>query len=324
MRTHWLTIERLSVDDANATAGFTYGAIPPTAFLGLVHALSRGLQAAGIGTLQGASMVCHATQVQAFRANTGSDWRFAQKRHPLKKDGSLPTIVEQGRMRSQVSLVVEAALNEDCYSSTLRQWVEANLGRMRLAGGVIETWKGVHASAVAGEADNQLAQQRRLLRRLLPGYVLIERSDLLADRYQQRLGESPEATTVDGWADFTELQTFLDVPEGSSGDATTGHQRIEQARQGWIVPVMVGYRALERPAGNIAGARAPDTPVAFCEPVHTIAEWRSPHRFDSVEEALWRHEYTPDWYLTRNRNGYVESTGSQQTYSHNTHSEIEE
>lgn len=79
---------------------------------------------------------------------------------------------------------------------------------------------------------------------------------------------------------------------------------------GYIVPIMSGYKALSdvidgRSDNNpkVTGARDNTTPVCFVESVHSVAEWKSVHRLNTltdIQNILWYYQYTEGWYLCRN------------------------
>ena len=204
-----LVLPRLRVQNANAVSSpLTWGFPSPTAFLGFVHALERQLGSRSGVTFGGVGIVCHAFEAQTFRPNRRQHLVFTQSRNPvyLKRDiakfiaeGTPAAIVEEGRAHLEVSLVVaangyfEEARHEEAFAQAAYNLA---LG-MRIAGGSVlpptthrapqPEW--VPWPAVQAERRKAFA---RLRRRLLPGFALIHRPDLLRERLAElQAGSDP-------------------------------------------------------------------------------------------------------------------------------------
>ena len=98
----WLTVE-----NANAVAGLTWGFPAITHFLGYTHALSRRLEASHGLRLEGCAVICDSHQVHAY--SSGRDDQFALTRNPLTREGKTASFNEEGRMHLTVSLLLECA-----------------------------------------------------------------------------------------------------------------------------------------------------------------------------------------------------------------------
>ena len=73
---------------------------------------------------------------------------------------------------------------------------------------------------------------------------------------------------------------------------------------GYLVPIMTGYKAISPVYKNndIDNTRDASTEVCFVEAIHSIGEWQSVHRIESLQElqkALWCYDYQPNWYLCK-------------------------
>lgn len=84
----YVVFERISVQDANCIAGFTYGFPAITHFLGFGHALSRRLFVSQSVTLQGCAVICHQHQIHAYQPKENRDYVFAQSRNPPREKAS--------------------------------------------------------------------------------------------------------------------------------------------------------------------------------------------------------------------------------------------
>ena len=79
---------------------------------------------------------------------------------------------------------------------------------------------------------------------------------------------------------------------------------INKPEPGYLVPIMIGYKAISQVHQNsdIKSVRDKENDVCFVESVHGIGEWRSMHHFktvDEIEGCLWKYRYDSPWYLCR-------------------------
>lgn len=312
-----LLLPRLRVQNANAISGpLTWGFPAVTAFTGFVHALQRKLSEDMDIALDGVAIVCHQHQAQTSQPAGKRTQVFHLTRNPVGKDGSTSAIVEEGRMHLDVSLLIgvsgtalyDGMLDEKAIAQ--RAWDTA-LG-MRLAGGSLlpPTWKlGERSQATLetwpGNAEGASRLSRKLARRLLPGFALIPRDDLLA-RHTAALREHDDSlTSLDALLDLTRLN--IDPP--GSADENGEPRGTWQVRQraGWLVPIPLGYRSLSAHApGSVRNARDREVPFHFVESLYGLGEWRSPLRFDDIRQLLWYHQAEPDAGLFRCNTPFLE------------------
>ncbi|GAB6141141.1 type I-F CRISPR-associated protein Csy2 [Methylosoma difficile] len=312
MSNAYIVFERISVQDANCIAGFTYGFPAITHFLGFGHALSRKLSVSQKLTLQGCAVICHQHQIHAYQPKGFGDYVFAQSKNPpttRAKAKETPPIIEEGKMNMTVSLVMacpDLNLSRTAEINALKQALHDLAHQHRLGGGSIEKIAAVHILNV-----DQQKLLRKLKRLLLPGFVLMDRADLLADHYHALKQQQTDVELMDAWLDFSALkyqaQPKLKEGELAPSDTTEAEWlRMDKPAKGWIVPINNGYKAISPvyPAGEVASTRDSTTPVCFVEAVHSIGEWRSLHRIQQVADMLWhyRHElwhyrHEQDWYL---------------------------
>ena len=344
-----LLVPHLQVQNANAiSSSMTWGFPGITAFVGLMGALERKLGADSGLQFNGVGVVCHRFEAQTHRGYTHS---FHLSRNPVRKDGSTAGIVEEGRIHLDISLVFDVSVSsqvaDDIARQQLAQTVADLLATMRIAGGsVIAPHTPQPRRALqpqlrieAEEPEQQQKEFAQLSRRLLPGFALVARDDLLQTHQHtlsQRQTESPEAgqsaptTALDAWLDLSRINTrAVRVPvvpvsppspvagEAPAPDAAEAHadsnakpvaaERIEWqrgARPGWLVPIPVGYAALSalHPAASVAQARDATTPLRFVESVFSIGQWISPHRLRNAAQLIWwpTHDEATGLYRCRN------------------------
>lgn len=310
MSNAYIVFERISVQDANCIAGFTYGFPAITHFLGFGHALSRKLSVSQQLTLQGCAVICHQHQIHAYQPKEHRDYVFAQSKNPpttRAKAKVTPPIIEEGKMNVTVSLVMacpDLNISRTAEINTLKQTILNLAHQHRLAGGSIQHIAAIH---VLNQDEQKLL--RKLKRLLLPGFVLMDRADLLANHYQtlrqQQLdADLPDVELIDAWLDFSALKyqakPKLKENELEATDKTEAEWvRLDKPAKGWLVPITNGYKAISPiyPAGEVTNTRDSTTPVCFVEAVHSIGEWRSLHRIQQISEMLWHYRYEEDWYL---------------------------
>ena len=312
MSNAYIIFERISVQDANCIAGFTYGFPAITHFLGFGHALSRRLPVSQQLTLQGCAVICHQHQIHAYQPKEHRDYVFAQSRNPPRekgknKDGkekaaTPPPIIEEGKMNMTVSLVMacpDLNISRTAEINTLVQTIMSLAYQHRLAGGSIQNIAAVHVLNL-----DQQKLSKKLKRLLLPGFVLMDRSDLLANHYHALKQQQADVELMDAWLDFSALkyqaQAKLKEGELEPTDTTEAEWlRMDKPAKGWLVPITNGYKAISPvyPSDEVANTRDSTTPVCFVEAVHSIGEWRSLHRIQNVSDLLWHYRQEQDWYL---------------------------
>ena len=314
MSNAYIVFERISVQDANCIAGFTYGFPAITHFLGFGHALSRKLAISQQLTLHGCAVICHQHQIHAYQPKEHRDYVFAQTKNPPREKGKdnkgrekaaiTPPIIEEGKMDMTVSLIMacpDLNLSRTAETNALEQTIMNLTYQHRLAGGSIQHIAAVH---VLNKDEQKLL--RIFKRLLLPGFVLMDRSDLLANHYHTLKQQQPDAELMDAWLDFSALKSQAN-PKLNEGELEVTDKteaewlRMDKLAKGWLVPIINGYKAISPvyPSVEVANTRDSNTPVCFVEAVHSIGEWRSLHRIQQVSDMLWQYRYEQDWYLCR-------------------------
>lgn len=305
-----LLLPRLRVQNANAISGpLTWGFPAVTAFTGFVHALQRQLSQDMDIALDGVAIVCHNHQAQTSQPAGKRTQVFHLTRNPVGKDGSTSAIVEEGRMHLEVSLLIGVsgmALYDgmqDEKTIVQRAWDTA-LG-MRLAGGSLlpPTWVLGERSQASleiwpGNAEEASRLSRKLARRLLPGFALIPRNDLLTRHTAALREQDTSLTSLDALLDLTRLN--VDPPGSTDENGEPREAWQVRQRTGWLVPIPLGYRSLSAHApGGVRNARDREVPFHFVESLYGLGEWRSPLRFADIRQLLWYHQAEPDAGLFR-------------------------
>ncbi len=306
----FLRLGHIEIENANAIAGMTYGFPAVTNFLGFAHALSRKLQKKKpILRLGACAIVAHQHQVHTYQSSPWKDSVFCLTRNPPTKEGIPAPFNEEGRMHLTVSLLLECHFTTDDLDEKAKEfekYIKQLALTQRLAGGLITAIDEVKLVEPTEQPDERPQFIRQEMRKLLPGFLLVERSDLLAEHTARLQNESAEASTMDSWLDFIALkhQALLQEEANLNKGINIGWEMAPKPAPGWLVPITTGYRAISElyPPGKVKNARDSDTPFRFVEPAYTIGQWLSPHRVKDLEYIFWRYHARPEegWYLCKN------------------------
>lgn len=284
-----LLLPHIRIQNANMISGpLSWGFPAMTAFLGAVHRLFRDgdfpAESVGVG------VVCHAFQPQASRVPGNYAHSLHLCRFPADEKGAAASIIEEGRIHLEVSLVLGMAseLEAEAEGPVLAEAIQERLRGLSLAGGSIlpggekATWQDLPEAR-----SEQCEVFRRFRRRLLPGFALVERRDFLQAHLAALRETQPEAGTLDALLDICRLHWEV---EADPDDPERGLWTIRE-RGGWFVPIPAGFRALSplHAPGSVRNARDRETPFCFVESLYTLGQWKSPHRLASPQELLWRY-----------------------------------
>ncbi len=312
-----IVLPRLRVQNANAISGpLTWGFPSPTAFTGFAHALERKFTADLTEGVAGVGIVCHHFDPQVFQPPGRRTQVFRLTRNPVGKDGATMALVEEGRAHIEVSLVIAVRDYKSEYDGKdLAERLHHAVQGMRLAGGSLLHQEGNRYQAqwwpLAGDAEGDAALFRRLRRRLLPGFALVQREDLLAEHLAELRQASPEATpqpnTLDALLDLSRLNIEPVVGVSSEVDQSAPVKWEIRRKPGWLVPLPIGYAGISPlyAPGEVENARDGTTSFRFVESLYSLGQWISPHRLTSLEQLLWTQETDADNGIYRCVNRYA-------------------
>jgi len=299
-----LVIPRLRVQNANAISSpLTHGFPSMTAFLGLMWALERKLKTtAGLELmLEGVGVVCHDYVEQVSDGGFAKTFRLT--RNPIDRSGKTAAIVEEGRIHLDISLVfkVRFDLSLDEWREKYLQLVVDTLMTMRIAGGSILPMKNPGLKRYQPQILD-VSDFHKVRRQLMPGFTLIERTDLLNSRLDELRAENPQTTRLDAWLSLSRINWRYQL----ESDSEKGVWKHDRAGLGWVVPIPVGYGALSElyEPGVVANARDQITPFRFVESLYSIGQWVASYRLSSPEQMLWYVDSQPDKGLYRCRNQF--------------------
>lgn len=322
--THYLLLHKLEVENANTISSpITYGFPAVTAFLGAMHRANRRLnrELATIAphlkiNFKGVLIAHHDHTLHTYQRNRFAERTFNQQRTPLIRKGSRvesAPIIEEGRQRLTVSLVVELYTNttpspyatamDEATNERICQAIHSILYTQKLAGGTL--FKIGEIALYPVWEEKILTQLRG---RLMPSFILQDRSYLVPElleklRSHEAIG-NPYATGIDL---LLELSKIHHVPvvasENSSSDSSVkeeakrkvewSHYSIKEG-EGWLVPIPVGYQAISRlfEVGELPQARTDQYLSQYVESIYTIGEWQFSGRLQDKAElsaSFWHY-----------------------------------
>lgn len=299
----YLLLKDISVQNANAIAGLTYGFPAMTNFLGFAHALSRKLLPELTVTLGGVSVISHENIVHARQPKEWGDYVFALTRNPLTQKGTTAPINEEGRMNMTISLLIEVhgllggAISQE---ESLINNVKCLVPRLRIAGGQI--------IQIGSISLTNKEEDKKVLRRLMPGFVLLDRSEYLTEHMENKNEQDERFSAFDAWCDFYKLKYQATHTESDAEDQDELSNKakwefVKKPQMGYLVPIMSGFCAISPlyAAGKVEKVRDTTVPVVFAEAAYGIGEWMSPHRLTSIDDAIWRYDHCDSWYVAKTK-----------------------
>lgn len=288
-----LHLPHIKVHNANALSSpFTIGFPAMTAWLGAVHALQRKLNADTLETsFDSVAVVCHEMVLQTHKGAGDFVHSIIGTGNPLDKDGKRPAFIEEARCHLDVSLVVEyRGIDKDEEDEFKKRIAHHLYASMKMAGGDILSFQDPVLYRIEEGNEHDL---RRLTRRLMPGYAIIERRELMIEAME----DGKDA--IDALLDYLAIHHSCEKDE--AGNVTWTSKR---KTAGWIVPIATGFHGITE-LGQAKNQRDPNVPHRFAESVVTLGEFRMPHRINSLDEILWCYHIENNLYLCQqtSRNG---------------------
>jgi CRISPR-associated protein Csy2 len=273
-----LIIPHIEVHNANALSSpFTIGFPAMTAWLGAVHALQRKLNSDGFSDLNfnATGVVSHKTDLQVHRGVGDYVNSIIGTSNPIDKDGKRPAFIEEARVHLDVSLVIEfSQLHKRDEEKLLERVVHHLKSRMKMAGGDIFKLKKPFIERVEDEEEEDMARVRR---KLMPGYAIVERRDLMMEAMDRGLD------AMDSLLEYVTISHFC---EKNDDDKVLWISKRKAA--GWIVPIATGFQGISE-LGKSKNQRDPNIPHRFAESVVTLGEFIMPYKMESLDEILWHY-----------------------------------
>lgn len=310
-----VVLPHLKVQNANAISGpLTWGFPSPTAFTGFAHALERKFAAELEEGFAGIGIICHQFEPQVFQPPGRRTQVFRLTRNPVGKDGDTLALVEEGRAHMEVSLVIAVRdYKSEGDGRDLAGRLHHAAQGMRLAGGSLLYQEGNRHQAqwwpLAGDIEGDAKVFRRLRRRLLPGFALVQRDDLLTGHLAEMREARPDSHALDTLLDLSRLNIEPVFSPSNDVDQSAPVKWEIRRKPGWLVPLPVGYAGISPlyAPDEVENARDATMPFRFVESLYSLGEWISPHRLRGLSQLLWTQEIDAANGIYRCINRYSES-----------------
>lgn len=296
---NWILIPHIQVQNANALSSpFTIGFPAMTAWLGAVHALQRKLNDQNIpAVFSSVGLVVHEFELQIFKGPEDYVYSIVGTGNPLVKnkktgDFSSPPFIEEARCHLTVSLIIEFDQVEvEDEKSMLDKIHNLLIGTMKLAGGDILSCK----------KPEIIRDFRKAKYKLMPGYVLIERKDLMKKSMEAGLD------AMDAMLDY--LVVHHDCSNKLINDKEEVSWTSRKKSEGWIIPIAVGFQGISE-LGTALNQRDEAMPHRFAESIVTLGEFKMAYHFDSPDEFLWKYQVDleNDLYLCVQQKNEIENS----------------
>lgn len=293
----YLLIRHMKVHNANAMSStLTIGVPAVTAWMGAVHALERKIRQQEIWNrirFPGAGISFHHCSLQVFKSSIDSVYLIRGTANPSepKNEGKAQnnkissdmrklkplSFIEEPRIHLDISLLLEVegldGDNDEEFPACIRQLLPS----MKMAGGDI---LNIGEISLSYADEDHPREEKKILASLMPGFVLIERDDLI----RQMIGDGADSLQA--------LLDYLKITRTARKDENGEIIGWDYSRKGtgWLVPVSVGFKGISE-LGNVKNQRDPSIPHQFVENAVTLGEFRMPYRFDHVDDILWHYEY---------------------------------
>lgn len=307
----YLLLRQVKIHNANAfSSPLTIGFPAMTAWMGAMHALERKLrcnETLSSIRLKKLAVSCHDFDLQTYKGPGDYVNSVIITSNPLRKKGSSferPPFIEEARVHLTVSLLIEVdGLSSSNYLIFDEKTTKA-LNGMKIAGGDILAFSPIddpikttstRGSRILLVDEDSEKDVRRAIRSLMPGYVLIERRQLLKQRQEKLEAQD----TLQALLDLLALHYEHD------DEHDTWHLQPRE-EQGWLVPIVTGFKGLT-PLGHVANQRDASTLHRFAEPVLTLGEFKMPHHFQDIDQMMWQYQYDEDKDLYVCVNEQIES-----------------
>jgi CRISPR-associated protein Csy2 len=294
-----LLLPHIEVHNANALSSpFTIGFPAMTAWLGAVHALQRKVNNEVFQDVlfKNVAVVSHQVDLQVHKGMGDYVYSIIGTGNPLDINGERPSFIEEARCHLDVSLLIEySGISKDDEDGLMEQIVFHLGTSMKIAGGNILSFQEPEFIKVEEGNDIDL---RRLTRKMMPGYVIIERRELMMDAMKDG------RDAIDALLDYLAIHHACEKDD--AGNVTWLSQR---KTSGWIVPIATGFHGISE-LGAVKNQRDPDVEHRFAESVVTLGEFRMPHQISSLDEILW------SYHVDLQSNLYLCHQVNQNNFSH--------
>jgi CRISPR-associated protein Csy2 len=267
-----LFFPQMRVINANAKSSYcTIGVPGVPSWCGFMHALERQLKQNGYSiSLKKIAVISHKIKLHTYRGDNRYESSIINTANPPKKDGSPSSFIVEARCNLTLSILIEyenySEIEKESLSIIIDRLV---MGRLKFAGGDIITNKPSELLDI----DDDL-KEKKLLNRLMPGYCLVERNELM----KEAMTDNQDALDI--------LLDHLKTTYQCTQINEEIHWYGTRKTKGWIVPISVGYHGVTG-INHAKNQRDYQIPHLFAESIITLGEYVMSYRIPSLDRILW-------------------------------------
>jgi CRISPR-associated protein Csy2 len=281
-----ILIPHIVIQNANALSSpFTIGFPAITAWMGAVHSLERklnnrlALNNSSSVSFIGMGIVSHRFSLHTYRGPGDYVNSIVGTSNPLLKDGSRPPFIEEARCHIEASIIIEFSGISKLEQNEVLKNLEEIIFHMKIAGGDVLGFESLKVVSDLGV----------LKRSLMPGYLLVERRDLMIQGMEEGLD------ALDTIIEFNSVHHNCSPTDDDSENEyiwESKRRELEDGVTGWVVPIATGYQGLTSP-GIALNQRDSHTPHVFAEAIITLGEFAMPYkkRFNSLDTMIWKYKF---------------------------------
>lgn len=295
-----LILPHLKIHNANALSSpYTIGFPAMSAWLGFTHALQRRLNRANDNfeelKFKSMAVICHEFDLQTYKGEKEFNYSIISTRKPLKKNGAPSSFIAEARCHLTVTLLIEYSGIDQDDALEMKQILPKLLHQMKAAAGDLMNIK------LKPELFKISTQQetRALMSKLMPGFTLVERRDLMTEAMQKE-----NLDGMDALLSFLTVDSNCKQLQNSENENTNVEWTRSRKHEGWLVPVAVGFQGISELA-TIENQRHPDYLHRFAESVVTLGEFIMPTRIEQLDNMLWHYaDVSNNLYLCQQNEPY--------------------
>jgi len=296
-----IVIPRIKIQNANALSSpYTIGFPAMTAWLGAVHALQRKLNTKNSDfeelKFNSVAVVNHEFNLHTYKGTGDFNHSIISTSNPLKKDGKRPSTIEEARCHLTVSLVIEySGLDQDEVEELL-EVLPSLLHCMKIASGDVLDFSPPYPKKIKGHAET-----KKLMAKLMPGFCLIDRRDLVQESMQQGLDG------LDALLEYLRINSTCQKISNETEEKEKIEWTQSRQQQGWLVPIAIGFQGIsDLETDKTHSQRDSSSPHRFAESVVSLGEFIMPFRIDNLDNILWHYaDLENDLYLCQQNQLFI-------------------
>ena len=296
-----LLIPRLKIHNANALSSpYTIGFPAMTAWLGAVHALQRKLNVKHEDfedlKFNSVAVVSHEFNLHTYKGSGDFNHSIISTSNPLKRDGKRPSTIEEARCHLTVSLLIEYSGIDQDEAEDMLEALPSLLFCMKIASGDVLDFdlKRLDLITIVDQAET-----KELMAKLMPGFCLIDRSDLTRQAMENGLDG------LDAVLEYLKINSHCEkVASKKAGESDKITWTQSRRERGWLVPIAIGFQGLTGLEASL-NQRDETTPHRFAESVVSLGEFIMPSRIDDIDNMLWHYaSLENDLYLCKQNQNF--------------------